>query len=704
MAVTPKPADKPYWATNIVVDGGGRTNIIAPPVGREPEGWTHLEKPPRNYVNHLWHWNGEWIDYQEAMTDAAQKAATFVIAAEDSSDAWKQAADYVIGAGADASILINTALAALPAAGGRVLLSDGTFTLDNPISISAQKAHLQGQSTRATTITLRADSTVNAVEIADAQTAILSDFGIYGTDGTGAAIQNGVVVTTTGTPTEVYCHRIHVDRVVGGPTVALGTPKGVAFYAAGTNVRMHLTECRRDMYGDAVTPVYSGEDVIGYNGAHVEIDGFAKKNLNAYAASTADSMWFEGCTYSIDRVVIEDNSCARGVYASACPDGYVGRVLIDGCTGDGFRTSTSAARLIVDNLVVNNAGNNGAYINQASEGRLKIATDNAGAVGVLIGLSSDMKMNLTAIGSAGIGISCVGCTDCILDVPQAVASGGAGISIDGTSYGVTACTPLTTSGASNSILIYGDKCEINGGRSYQDDAGLEIQGDDCDATRYVVDDPQGIGVYGIACIGAARAHLSSCRVSNMAGAGANKAYFFDSACTHCVADDVYIDTITGMGIDIDGPDTVINGGLIREVSTHGINVTSTARAFAIRDIKFDGAGPVSAYIYIDPGAIVNFEGLVHGCEGKWNAVNKPQEGINLRTNGGGLITQVAIHGNYLASCATLADLNVQGAFANAKTHLNAWAGGGGVPASPWVPGGGPLEVTNVNYILTAGIA
>lgn len=72
------------------------------------------------------------------------RGATLFVAAADASALVRAQADYVCDGTAD-EVQINAALAALPAPGGAVLLSEGTFTLANTVSLPASNITLAGQ-------------------------------------------------------------------------------------------------------------------------------------------------------------------------------------------------------------------------------------------------------------------------------------------------------------------------------------------------------------------------------------------------------------------------------------------------------------------------------------------------------------------------------------------------------------------------------
>lgn len=72
------------------------------------------------------------------------RVATLLVAASDALDRTRAQADYICDGVAD-DVQINAALNALPASGGRVMLSEGTFTLADSITIPANNITLRGQ-------------------------------------------------------------------------------------------------------------------------------------------------------------------------------------------------------------------------------------------------------------------------------------------------------------------------------------------------------------------------------------------------------------------------------------------------------------------------------------------------------------------------------------------------------------------------------
>jgi len=96
------------------------------------------------------------------------RAATRVVAASDAEDTTN--ADYVCD-GVDDQEQINQAILDLPTAGGRVLLSEGTFNLSGSVSILKSNVCLQGQGT-ATKLFVIDGANVHGVTVGDEATPL----------------------------------------------------------------------------------------------------------------------------------------------------------------------------------------------------------------------------------------------------------------------------------------------------------------------------------------------------------------------------------------------------------------------------------------------------------------------------------------------------------------------------------------------------
>ncbi len=88
------------------------------------------------------------------------RSATIVVAANGSTANSKAAADYVC-TGTNDEITINTAIAALPSNGGRVVLMEGTYTCTNPITIDKNYVTVEGQGQGFNTVVAAPSSAVS---------------------------------------------------------------------------------------------------------------------------------------------------------------------------------------------------------------------------------------------------------------------------------------------------------------------------------------------------------------------------------------------------------------------------------------------------------------------------------------------------------------------------------------------------------------
>lgn len=87
------------------------------------------------------------------VSGGGEKAVSLVVSASNAPLSWLNASDYVCTGTAD-DVKINAAISALPSSiGGTVILSEGTFTVSNSISITRNNITLLGMGREATTLT-----------------------------------------------------------------------------------------------------------------------------------------------------------------------------------------------------------------------------------------------------------------------------------------------------------------------------------------------------------------------------------------------------------------------------------------------------------------------------------------------------------------------------------------------------------------------
>jgi hypothetical protein len=666
MATTPKPSFKPEWAT-VIAAYGGKVNALQPAAGLLPEGDQYGLPPVRNHHNWLWHYVGEWVDYLEAYTDAAQKCATKTVAAEDSSDAWKQTADYVVGVGLDAGAVFATAIAAMGANGGLIILSEGTFSMETAISVTAKTVAIRGQGKHATFLDMP-DGADRGIAGVLNKTFNISDLSISGTNLNGW-IFNGISVIGAAGNAYATIENVRFTGLPGGPSPNTATPQGCAIHAAGTAF-VKVINCERQHFVDVPSATYAGESVIGAPGAVVEVDGFTLTNPLADAASTAPAFLFEDCRFTIDRIDISA-PMSDGIQVLSGNDWTIGKAYVDSPTANGIDVGTVGAclRVSVEDFSVNTPGGYGALIQQVTGGTISIRSVGAGLDGLQMITCDNITIQCDANGSTAKGIDLSGSTDIRLLEPYTTGN-PIGIYMDGT------CVD----------------CSVVGGKSMSDDEGIRFLGDNCTATGHKVDDCQLAGGFAYGLVGATGTQINGCSIRNLVAAGANVAIDIDATSHGTKVNGGLIETITGTGIVMRGERCTVDDVTINAVTAHSIQVTSTALNFKIDGCHFSGAGAGNSYIYIDPAAVGGFAGRVSDNDGDDGSASKPATGIDLRTNGGILNTYVLIQNNWLRNVATV-DLQVQGAFNLAQS----------LPAAD-VGATVAFTVVENNYVLTSGNA
>jgi hypothetical protein len=102
------------------------------------------------------------------VTGGATRGATLIVAASDSTAKEKAGADYICD-GTNDNVEINAAIDALPATGGRIILSSGTFSLGAAVALHAD-CGLEGQGS---STVLSCASDINPIYVADIRRSIV---------------------------------------------------------------------------------------------------------------------------------------------------------------------------------------------------------------------------------------------------------------------------------------------------------------------------------------------------------------------------------------------------------------------------------------------------------------------------------------------------------------------------------------------------
>ena len=185
--------------------------------------------------------------------------SVYFVAASDASAISKSRAQFTCDGTAD-EVQINAATTALPAGGGKVVLSEGTFTIAATITLD-DKCSLQGQGPDATTVKVDDSTQINAITLAsNAGDLVISDLTVDGnkanqSDGSDDNSQNGMYLAV-GTPYRVSVQNCKVvDNYYNG-IVCSGfefTLIGCGMFGNGTaadSYGLHLSSCyQAKVYG-----------------------------------------------------------------------------------------------------------------------------------------------------------------------------------------------------------------------------------------------------------------------------------------------------------------------------------------------------------------------------------------------------------------------------------------------------------------------
>jgi len=198
-----------------------------------------------------------WKDATGTAQPLVSRSATLVVAASDASPRSKLGADYVCDGTAD-EVEINAAIASLPSRGGKVMLSEGKFTIAAPVLIQDKCVHLQGQGPGWANADSE-DFDVGATVITAAQ-AYDNDFiTIRSSDGAQANIRkvggscvSDLKIYQNFPRTSTSAHGIHVYGDVGTTwcmtifihRVVVSGVGGIGFYARGSDIFISQCEAR----------------------------------------------------------------------------------------------------------------------------------------------------------------------------------------------------------------------------------------------------------------------------------------------------------------------------------------------------------------------------------------------------------------------------------------------------------------------------
>jgi hypothetical protein len=281
-------------------------------------------------------------------------AATFLVAAYNASARVKAQADYVCDNTGD-QVEINAAITALPTRGGKVLLSEGNFSVTGPVKVNRDNVVLEGMGhgtpaaggggddpvTGGTALAPTAGFTGGTAVVVCALDAPnralhgvqLRDFAIMGFNG--PASLDGIYWQVTWGA----CERLYVTYMTGRGFYSTAYDDDVLPYPAGThapydcffnNLRFRTNTGHGMVFDNTTTDHIFFGCVIDQNGG----DGL--KLFDALGSSTA--LQIHGCyIYSNEGCGIRANTWQLKLYDTRVQDNHLGGLYLTGTWGGGFQ-------------------------------------------------------------------------------------------------------------------------------------------------------------------------------------------------------------------------------------------------------------------------------------------------------------------------------------------------------------------------------
>lgn len=224
---------------------GTATAPTVPGLAAKLAGTKSASAPSSPAVDDLWYdktsdlwkrWNGStWIPTGSATyaPKGASRAATFLVAAANSPAIVKLVADYVCtgtsSTGGD-EVTINTAIAALPSAGGRVLLAEGTYYRSGPVKIDANGITLEGQGWGFNTVIQIATGHTSVAGVVVGYTHPVFQSGVknLAIEGGQGAIQTGSGHGLLGIAASLIVENVNFQYIDGDPIHLTVCPPGAA--------------------------------------------------------------------------------------------------------------------------------------------------------------------------------------------------------------------------------------------------------------------------------------------------------------------------------------------------------------------------------------------------------------------------------------------------------------------------------------------
>ena len=575
--------------------------------------------------------------------------ATLTVAANDSAQPGN--ADYQCDGAAD-EVQINTALNALPAAGGRVILLEGTYTLADAIGIPANNITLEGQG-RSTFLDGDALlTTVHAIIISGVTDVTIRNLAIQ-TEDTGGKV----------------CHCIWIndganDATIDGVIIVDSDSDGI--HIEGTTIiDLTIRNCS----------VEDADDV----GIHMDMDGGETltrlRIVNNTIHGTGGAGIFHtvngaGCSYAViaGNTVVE--SGAQGIYFQELTYSTIEGNVVHTSTEQGIRIATASTNNTIDgNTSYNNGQGNiqvggGGCTNNVVSGNNCSTCGNMPSIYITGNSHYCTVTGNTTQSDAGYGILTESSNNTIISGNTVRDSGEGGIAIDaGQACAITGNTVTNAETGGNTYsgieVLDSGYATITGNTSDSNGAhGIHIYNADyCTVTgNYCRDQETGDGI-----------HLTGTCAYNVIA---------DNECNTNAANGIYIDGganaignhITGNmmvenqnhGIHCTGYKSKIEDNFMRRNGMaaagtyHGIYLTAAADGCQVNDNTIYGAGDMTEDgIHLDDGCVST---QING-----NFIyNLMGDGIQLAANN----THTQINSNWIMG------MDDRGIFVNSSTYCN----------------------------------
>jgi len=308
----------------------------------------------------------KWIQVARSPSGGGKQYATYVIAADDSTDADKATADYVCDGTADQAT-INLAFAATtPSTYMRVLLLEGTYSLTGSIVMIADSV-LEGQGDA--TVLVSAANAIHSITAADNSTLANLKLDSLATTGTTAVDLNSVTdfkadhVTVVGFPGEGFNIHTTSTKIHIYHCRFYGSGGTYSIYADTCDI-IQVVGCYFNSSGEGVWLDGSNKSLVAdciFNGGSYGID--AGGSHNVFVGNRCDLQTSVGIyIYSGNSNVVVDNECfgcESGIYLDT-----INRSVVNGniCKGDGsangiygITISASSYNLVSDNICSDNS-------------------------------------------------------------------------------------------------------------------------------------------------------------------------------------------------------------------------------------------------------------------------------------------------------------------------------------------------------------